>query len=111
MAKKNANVVNYSTTAEKSSVVKVYRRSSAVPLSPTLYQTRTAKRLGRAIHEGLIDGISSNSARLVRGQFDDEFGKIDPVADAHQDPHLLAAAILNSEVARLTSDSKPDTNI
>lgn len=67
---------------------------------------RPATTMGKLLASQCVDGVRLGVNTLLRGQFDDKFGEVDPMSDIHSDRHLLADAVMRSDMASsaLTSD-------
>lgn len=105
MAKKHTNVViNDNSLCGRPVMVK---RGCNVerPIVPKM--TRFAEPLGRTLVGQQIDGVNLNPGSLLSRQYDDEFGRVDPAADIHTDPHLLQDALMRDYRNGLTNKQNP----
>lgn len=66
------------------------RECSKSPIS------RPARRIGVLIARQQLDGVDGLVNNLFKGQYDDEFGVVDPATNVHSDKHIFQDALLRN---------------
>lgn len=103
MAKKNSNIIN------PTYVPKRMNRPIAVAV-PANELPKVVERPGHCIGRLLalqqLDGVDGSTHQLFKGQFDEQFGDVDPASNIHVDRHLLQDALMRSAYSeKMTNES------
>lgn len=72
---------------------------------------RPGQPIGRLLALQQFDGVDGTTHNLIKGQFDEAYGKVDPACDIHTDPHEFRDTLMRSGYEKVFPQTKKDVKV